>query len=207
MLMGLMEGRAVTVASTGGGGSPTTLNPSDKAATVTLSASNLVMTTTAAGAARSIASYTTGKYYFEAAPSVTINSFDHFIGIATGSAGLTTDPATDTGIAGLFNGYDHAYVATVDTSANGITYNAFSGDTLGVAVDFGAELIWFRVASVSSTWSNGGDPAAGTNGISFASMTGPYFAYGYSGASSGVNSFNFGSSTFVATAPSGFGNM
>lgn len=190
----------------GGGGSFTTFDPSNKSTHITLSGGNLVATSGAgsgnATSVRSVASHTTGKFYCE-------------FTLTTGSAGsdgcgicnssfVFDGPAFLGGNTAVGGSYFN------DNSINGIagitgagTFT--SGDVIGMAVDVGAALIWFR--------KNGGlwnadavaNPAIGTNGGGV-SAAGALFAAVEGEVSGNVWTANFGATAYAQTPPIGFGN-
>jgi len=186
------------------GGGTTTFNPADTAGTVTLSGGNLVQTGTGAGSSRTIASHSTGKFFFEYVVG-TGNAYEHAIGLANSTASLTVGPGSpDTNSLAYYEGDPLVYCAGGSIGSSGLTYVA--GDTIDMAVDIGAGLVWVR--QNGGNWNNSGsaNPATGTGGLSF-TLTGPLFALGYVGASGRVNTFNFGGSAYAYAAPSGFGNF
>jgi hypothetical protein len=189
----------------GGGSSTTTLNPSDKSATTTLSGGNLTATqATGYGGVRSISSYSSGKKYLEYVPTAGVSAFDNLIGIANAVTPL--DGSNTATAAGWFEG-------STTVSGNGgnigtgmATYGV--SNNIGMAVDIGNSTIWFRING--GTWNNSGtaDPATNTGGFSISYMTGsPIFVWVLgNGASSAVETVNFGGSAYSFTPPSGFGN-
>lgn len=182
----------------GGGGSPTTWNPSDKSAGITLSAGNL--TYTGNGAARSTNPLSAGKAYWE----VLINQDSSEagsswnLGFADGVSAFSTIQSTGViNLVLLVNGN------IANGSGASVGASIANGNTLCIAVDFGAKKAWFR--KNGGNWNNSGtnDPATGVGGVSFG-PSGPYYAVAAS--SNGATSYtaNFGASTFSFTKPSGF---
>lgn len=193
--------------ASGSGGATTTLNPLDKAATVNLDATNLIMTNTGAGGVRSIASYTGAKKYYEAVFTTGIPSYDHAVGAANSSAVLTNGPGSpDTNSIAYYNGDPNIYAGGGVIASTGLT--AANGDRVGVAIDMVNNKIWIRLNG--GNWNNAAigsqDPANNIGGISIASVSQPLFALGWGGAISDVNTFNFGGVIYVDTPPVGFGN-
>lgn len=186
------------------GGSATTLNPSDKAGTVSLDPTNLIMTNSGLGGVRSVASHSTGKYHFKFTPGVTEFSYDHFVGLANADASLTADPATDANIIGLFNGDETVYVGGVNAGSGGITYQQYLGDFVEIEVDLDAKL-WFSRLNGTGDWNGNpsANPATGVGGVSFASMSGPFYVYAYNASNNGVNTLDFSASG----ASSGYGSF
>jgi hypothetical protein len=168
---------SVTAASGGGTvATTTTLDPANLGYNITLSNSNLTATqiVTSASAyplARSVSALGTGKYYFEITPS----GFGNFcIGIgdvyispsgAPNSCGFDSGNSAVTfiGTSGLF----------INGASVGATPAGALGDTIGVAVDHGAQRTWIRDVSVSATvWNAGGtaSPETGAGGYSIAAV-------------------------------------
>jgi len=84
-----------------------------------------------------------------------------------------------------------------------------TGDTIGVAVDFDAKLIWFRKGA-GGDWNNNpaNSPATGVGGISFASVYTKSMLHAVSITShASVVTLNFGATAYSGTAPAGFGNV
>ena len=81
------------------------------------------------------------------------------------------------------------------------------GDVIGIALDVGAQLAWFRVAP-SGNWNGSGtaNPATGTGGLSLASITNvddcPLVGF-FPGIGESATA-NFGDSAFSGAVPSGF---
>lgn len=196
------EDASVTAAPTG-----STWNPADRL-NITLSGGNLTAACSSASpgsGVRSVTGYTTGKYYWEATmtgwigtacgPGVALSSATYSIGLtATGSAGLTK-------AGGGTNGAIY-----VNGSAVGINMGfRSSGEIVGIAVDIGAQLIWFRIAP-SGNWNNSGtaNPATGTGGISISSIAGTLHAAFLPSNTSDICTANFGATSFSGAVPSGF---
>jgi hypothetical protein len=199
-------------AAAGGGGSTITLDPSRLGANTTLSNGNLTATistlTTYSDAFGTGSGHSTGKYYFE----VTLVSF-------------TSGDASAIGIADT-NFPSSAYIGTTHSGANAsvglrissggvmmgsssiaTVYTLAQSDVMGVAVDLGSKLIWFR--KNASNWNNSGtaDPATASGGIDISALAaGSYTpALGLEIASTSYTA-NFGATAYAHSAPSGFGN-
>lgn len=181
--------------------SNTTWNPSDKSASTTLSNANLTASTSASAGARAIGGWTTGKYYWEITyTTVNTNSLTTGVGLATGD--LAFGSATGFCWLGRSTGG-----ININAAASGSSLGAAvaQGSVVGVAVDFGAKLIWFRIAPAGN-WNGSGtaNPATGAGGVDISAIsTGPLYAF-MSGAASDVITANFGSSAFTGTVPSTF---
>lgn len=171
-------------------------NPLDKAANVTLSNLNRTATTAAAGdkGCRGVVGKSSGKWYFEAIMSGTLNSL---IGLSTSSMANTgVSLGGDTNGIGwyYFNGkvYHNNIVQSI-----AVSYAA--GQVLQVAVDFGATSVWFGLDNTFT-----GSPSAGT-GASFTALpAGTYYpTFNGSGASRICDLYSIGAN-MAFSPPSGF---
>jgi len=142
-------------------------NNADKAASLALSNSDKTVTTTAAsGGVRSTTAYplgTAGKYYAELVLTSAITS-DPYVGLKlkAGLLGGTTSAIYITPFSGT--------IALAGTST-GVALGALAtGDIICIAIDMGAERVWFR--KNSGNWNNdaSANPATGTNGIDISSL-------------------------------------
>ena len=187
----------------------TTWNPSDKNASITLSNGNRTGTNNTGGAhagVRSIASRSTGKYYYEIYANVqTFTGFSYF-GVANSTASLSNYLGVDANAAIMTGGggavCNGASIGTGDGLAN--------TQTMGIAVDFTALKIWFW-NNVTARW-NGDilanqNPSNGTGGFSIAALAaGPYFPAMSIYQLNDQFTANFGATAYLNTAPTGFGN-
>jgi hypothetical protein len=187
-------------------GGATTWDPAHTDEGITLSNGNLTGTGngSSGNGGRGTNSHNTGKWYFEI-HNDTDGSFEN-VGVGNGAYDTAQYPGFDPGgntSAGMFNSFtpniyvNHAAVTT------GPTYT--TGDYIGVALDVGANLIWWRKTSAPTIWNAGAgaDPATGAGGIDISGVGGPYFpALGLGNAV--ALTANFGASGFNAAAPSGF---
>jgi hypothetical protein len=194
------------VGKAGAAPSFTTFDPATASSALVLSNGNLTGTagSSADQGARSIASHTSGKFFF----SIVVNDSTSAIGIVDSSQSLTTG--------GFFLG-DSVHSAGYFTSGNvwnqstihGTIGTFGAGNVVDAAWDIGAANIWFRVNG--GNWNNSGtaDPATNTGGIPVV-ITGPasFAAVELEGASTGVSAFtaNFGATAYSFAAPSGFSN-
>ena len=204
------------------GGSPppttTTWNPSDKDPGVTLSGGNLVATsslslpscsTSGYCGVRAVANHTTGKFYYEEVfTNLGGGAADQCLGIADSTASLGNN---------MPNQHDHATSlcassGTIENFSSGGTCTSpgvfTSGDTVQVAVDAGATLIWFRINSGNWNGNAGSNPATGSLGCNLSStLSGAIFPE-TQGSNDTVVSMtaNFGGSAYSFTPPAGFGN-
>jgi len=177
---------------------PTTWNPSDKTAGTTLSNGNLTVVFTATGnGVRSIYSDTAGKWYWEA----TFNSGTApGIGFANASAALSTVWTTPTNAVVAYNA--SIYVNNV---SQGVAITVNTGNTMAVAIDLGAQRIWFRNVTLSGNWNNNvaNNPATNVGGLNIAVLGTPLFAL-LAGTGAANWSTNFGATTLAGAVPSGF---
>lgn len=165
-----------------------TWNPLDKAANISLYNSNLRASTSpsTSGLVRSTVGKSSGKWYWEYTTNVTAG----MIGVALGSAQLTSYPGSD----GSGRGYFHNGSKYLSSGASpyGIGYTSPLGKVIGVALDMDAGTVGFYVDGAYQ-------------GVAFSSLTGVYFA-----GAGGVNGptinydMNFGASPFARPVPPGF---
>lgn len=185
---------------------PTTWNPADKSASVTLSGSNLTATGSAsAGGVRANAFKTTGKVYWEYT--------------CTAASGTATGSGTDIGI-----GLSSAILSSVGGSgtnavlqimSSGIIYvngntSAFGGAvvcpaTVAVAVDFTGKKFWLRALN-GGQWNGNNatnDPGTGLGGSDISSLSGNWYPL-VTFSAADVITANFGASAFVGSMPTGY---
>lgn len=207
----------------------TTFDPSYLGVHNTLSNGNLTVTGLGGGPgsqydiARSIASHSSGKYYFELDVIQSPNGSDDCFGICTSgliASGVGSGPGFDG------TGLD----ITVFTRNANIWYNSgqigslaqspLPGDIIGIAFDADNKLLWINdivSGTTPGTWNNTSviTPASGLGGISISGLTSALYAYfaldnGQIGAE---GTANFGASTYAivsagrSTDITGFGNM
>lgn len=142
----------------------TTLNPSDKAANLTLSNGNKSWVAAAAAnnSARSVHTLS-GKQYWEFTVSGAASPEEVFCGISTASESLTNKmgygsyPADSLAISNTavmaLGGFTQFFITIAD------------GDTICIAVDVPNTKFWARVNN--GAWSQSGDPATNTGGYSY----------------------------------------
>jgi len=184
----------------------TTWNPADKDANIGLTGGNLTATKTGDGASvvRSVASRSSGLYYYEITFSVFTGSFSG-VGIANGTASLSAFMGSDVN-ACIWLSDGRVYV----NNSNFTNIQSWAqGDTLCTSFDATNKLIWFRTNG--GNWNNSGaaNPATGTGGIDLAAnglAAGPYLASIQTWLDTNASTANFGATTYAQTAPSGFGN-
>jgi len=182
----------------------TTWNATDLSAT-TLSGGNLTATSTGTGGyVRAVGTQpanAAGKFYWEVKPT-TWGGANSGVGFCSS---LRSAPS----------GAAPVEVCLVYKSGNIWVNNAASGSTLGtraandvigVALDLGAQLAWFRVAPAGN-WNGSGtaNPATGAGGLSVAVVSNydatPAMMWGASGD---VVVGDFGDTAFVGSVPAGF---
>lgn len=176
-------------------------NPSDAATGMVFSNNNQFASpgTAPSGYAgvRSVGSYSSGKYYFEATVDTMANAGFIWLGIANSAASLTSTPTSTN--AELWNGSG--------STSSGLTMPAYTvGSILGFAVDLTNNKIWYRLNG--GNWNNdviaNQNPATNTGGVSLSAITFPMFVYfmSYNGitATATVNT----GGPFAAAAPAGF---
>ena len=176
---------------------PTTWNPSDKGALITLSEGNLTATCSGVwDSVRSIASRTSGKFYFE----ITINDYQYTMsGVATSGASMSNYLGSDSYGLGFMSASSTFYVGNTFT-ANGKTAVLLENDdVVCIALDIDAGKLWY---GKNGAWIGSGDPAAGTDWtFSFEGGTELFAAFSAEAAN---GTANFGDSAFSYTVPSGF---
>lgn len=110
-----------------------------------------------------------GKIYFE--------EFDNYpewgirTGIAVGNVNLLANPAGSAGYVVFENAAGKVFVNGADPGYTTVAGTTMSGQNrLGFAINFDTKMLFVRRAG---TWF--GDPVAGTGGVSFAALTGPFY--------------------------------
>ncbi len=176
---------------------PSTWNPADKSAGLTLSGGNLTWLADKSGNARGVRgtqSKTDGKRYYEA--TCILNSLGCF-GFADATEVLNAGPG---GTVHAIGYYDSGSVNYAGGSTAVASYT--TADILAAAIDIPNRLVWFRK---NGTWLNGGDPAAGTGGFSIAGMASPVFPFaGTWFTNDAEQTANFGATAFAYAPPTGF---
>lgn len=175
----------------------TTWNPSDKSSEITLSGGDLTATADdEAGSVRSTTSKSTGKHYFELT-ALNDDASNSGAGVLTASSSINDGPLDWNPGAGYF--FDGNIVVDGNEAANAT--NWMIGDVLGVALDLTNNLIYF---SINGVYQAGGNPAAGTGGISI--TPGTYFAGFGKSSNSGscAVTVNFGGTSFNTPPPTGY---
>jgi hypothetical protein len=189
------------------GGAPASayaaLNPSDKAANVALSGSNLVATGSAAsaGIVRSVQTIT-GKKYFEMVFTANGTGSGALIaaGVANGSHTLTASLGFTN--ANGWGFWGNSGFGARHNSVTAISSSSVAGDVFGFAVDVPNTRMWIRK---NGTWLQG-DPATNTSPI-WTNLSGTLYAAACPWNVSSVVTARFDPATFGNSAPSGFDPM
>lgn len=179
-----------------------TWNPLDKAANITLSAGNLVATTTSGsqGLVRATAAAVATKVYIEGIATVDTGNWS--FGWSNALQSLTAQlGSTANGFAANGNGnvfFNNNVIGTIGTTFS-------QPNLMRIAVDFTAKLVWIAIGG--AFWNNSAtaDPATGAGGYSLAGIAaGPYFAtFGAAGTGAQILG-GFGATATWFAAPSGF---
>lgn len=176
------------------GGQRTTWNPSDKAASISLSNGNLTATK-ASGATdalvRATVGKTSGKWHFEITVGTTGNTDRPGVGIANSTQSLTAYLGSSANSICLFASGDVYGSASIISA--GATAPWGAGDVVAVEVDVGAQLIYFQVSG-----------GLRTSGISFSFISGILFPALDLFDTGDVSTANFGGSAFTITPTSGY---
>ncbi len=181
----------------------TTWNPSDKAASITLSGSDLVATASGSGNSqlvRATTSKNAHKWYFELTVTTQAGSGGSGqIGFALGATSVNSNLALVGDDATCTSGAFAAISGSALVNNLGVTFT--DADVCDVAVDFDAGQIWF---GKNGTWTASGNPATGANpNITFTPNQTLFPAWGGFDASN-VGTANFGATAFANTKPTGF---
>ena len=177
---------------------PTTWNPSDKSADITLSGGDLIATETALSynwnGLRSVFGIAIGKWYWEVTISGTTQLYWQ-VGIGDSGVPLLGEIGADA------DGYCYRQggekMNNNSWPAYGDAYTA--GDIISVALDLDNGKIWWAKNGV---WQASGDPAAGTN-EAYSGISGTFYAMGCLYRGDAITA-NFGASAFSYAVPSGF---
>lgn len=169
---------------------PTTWNPADKGASVTLSNANLTASTNYNGSVRSVFSASAGKWYFE----VTASASGSMVGIGKSTAKITgaaSYPGVDANGWSLFWSTGEKYTNNVGVAYAGAAIA--NGIVVGVKVDLDAGTLGFIVNGVDK-------------GNAFSGLVGTFFAMFGGGSSGGASTItaNFGGSAFSNSVPAGY---
>ena len=184
----------------------TTFNPSDKTANCTLTGSNLIATSAAAGSnhVRAVDRQITGKFYWECTCN-TITVAGTGVAIYSPTFPFTSSftAAGSIGSCGL-GSLGNIYVdgTSVLSGFGSIT----NGMVVCIAVDATARLVWFRIGA-AGLWnvSASANPATGTGGVPVFLGGGiPIYPAACFATSGNQITANFGDTAFTGAVPSGF---
>lgn len=147
--------------------------------------------------AMSVATKSTGKWYFE----VLNDAGTDEVGIGDATANTASFGGVDTHSIGY-------------TAAGSIFYNSGSvasttsyatGDRLAVALDADNKKVWFgKISAGVITWENSSDPATATGGRTMTSATGPFRAFVQCNSLADQATICLAAADQTATSPSGF---
>ena len=183
----------------------TAFNPSDKSASVALTGSNLIATSSATLQwGRAVDRQVAGKFYWE----VTATTFaitSSGIGIASTAANLSVGFSST--VAPWTCAILRSGLIYVDSVYTNITLGTItSGTVVCIAVDLTNRRIWFRLGAAGN-WNNNAanNPATGVGGISHSIGAGipAQPAFHLNGNLEAITA-NFGDAAFVGAVPSGF---
>nr|WP_144444102.1 hypothetical protein [Caballeronia arationis] len=207
------------IVSSGGGDVSNTLDPQSLPDGLVLEDDNLTVAAPMSfGAARSIVAHNSGLYYVEA----TIVRFSTAVGLGlvNGREDLASVGSDGNGIM-AFCGTDagngvktnNAFISTTQSK-----FNLSAGDTLGMAINLDAKLVWFLMPE-TGLWNGdeSADPVGNVGGIDISGiMSAGYNGYVYPCAmvemtgdggvleTADTVTVNLGDQAFVNTAPSGY---
>lgn len=167
---------------------PTTWNPSDKAAGLTLSNGNLTSVGFASASCRSIFSASAGKWYFEITRTA---GADILAGVGRANASLATYVGGDANGWSAYSWDGSKYNNNVNAAYAAVATAV--GGTIGVKLDLDAGTLSFVIGGVD-------------RGVAFTGIAGPIFAMPGNASPSGSSTLtaNFGASAFAYPVPAGY---
>jgi hypothetical protein len=145
----------------------------------------------------SVATKSTGKWYFEATNDVSADN----IGIGDATANMSSFVGSDTHSLGYTN------LGTIFYNGSSVGSGATwaSGDRLAVAFDADAKKVWFgKVSAGVITWQGTSNPATNTGGFTMTSATGPFRAVALASSLNDQITICLSAADQTATPPSGF---
>lgn len=199
----LLNHNVAAMSGSGGGASPTTLDPSSVGGSITFTPDNLTAETVGGSASgtRSTNPITAGaKVYFEAVINLAIDA--PTFGIINTSASYTPS---------FWFATASPNTASACPTAPNLRYNTTNlaigagttGTIVGIAYDDTGKKLY---CSLNGTWQCSADPVAGTNGLDCTGLTGTLYA-AFQGDSGDKVTFNFGATAYNTAAPTGYGNI
>jgi hypothetical protein len=203
------------------GGGTTTFDPAHTDVNLSLSGGNLIVSLGTGGGpyvnTRTIASHSSGKIYNEFVDTNDGgNSNSVCVGLLNSSQVTNNYLGSSSNSVGYFGGGGGSGTVSINGSTVATIQGYAQGNTISMAEDTAAQLVWFGVNG--GIWNNSGsaNPATGVGGISIASVTGPYFGgVCENGSGAGfVMTGNFGAAspgytyfTAYGSQLSGYGNF
>lgn len=183
--------------------------------TLAINGAGLIATATANAEqqARSVASASSGKLYAEATynPRQIVNDANVAFGIASASHPILTNYLGEdlTSIGGWGDGSVFFNNSDGTIGANTSMQIGSAPTTQAMAVDFGAMRIWWKNLTAAGNWNNNAlaNPATGVGGFDISTLTGaPFFLACDIEKILDAITLNTGATSYVGTAPAGFGN-
>jgi hypothetical protein len=147
----------------------------------------------------SVATKSTGKWYFETTSDAASNNMS--VGIGDATANVANFAGADTHSIGYANTGSILYNSA--SVGSGSTYT--TGDRLAIALDADAKKVWVgKVSAGVITWQGTSNPATNTGGFTMTSATGPFRAIGQYNSLNNQGTFCLSAADQTATPPSGF---
>lgn len=203
MLRGDMKWVSLAIAAAG----LPALDPSKKGAGITLSNGNQTAVFTAAQqTVLGATGITTGKYYFEVTFAAGASSGNGAVGLVPSNEPLTgSQIGYNDGMIGSIGCFQSSGNIYKDGSSSSVgSANNFSsvGNTLCVAVDADARLVWFKMGSNAWNGTPSASPITGVGGVPISGTGTIYPAIGTDRVSTWLA--NFGAVNFTQVVPTGF---
>lgn len=186
----------------------TTFDSGSVGANITLSNGNRTINNSGSSATggKSLHARSVGKFYFEVTvDNRTASTNNHAFGFMRSGLSYSDVGTSAIGILVYRSGF--IFFNSVQPSGSPTIGTAWSNsDRIDVALDLDNSSVWFR--QNGGNWNNNGsaDPASNTSGVSFADLAGAWEPVWVSNTANDECAFNFGQTSFVGSAPSGFTN-
>jgi hypothetical protein len=148
-------------------------------------------------------SHPSGKFYLEATAISPSGGWGIGVANATQTIGATTMGSGVNNEGGGGNGTIVYNTGSPGNYAGGALSN---GDIVGMAIDIGAKLGWWRVNGGNWNASGAANPATGAGGYDLSGITGDLYFFGESQSNVTSVALNTGAASYSQTPPSGFGN-